>query len=345
MSERRPGEAGPEIGSSRRENTRTLPHLPGVTHSFLDLPGLRMHVAEAGKGEPLVLLHGFPQHWWAWRKVIPALAEHYRVICPDLRGAGWTDAPGDGYTSEQLLSDVVALLDALQLETVHLAGYDWGALVGYRLCLRNPQRVTRFVALAAPHPYPEFHPRMLLSLWKLWPMLAIATPGLGPRLLRSGRLPRWQMTSDTRDGSVWSEEDLDIFVSLLKDPARARAGSYLYRDFILAETKRPNAYRGTRLRTPTLSLYGAVLYGGGDPSREHPEIIGGYERYADDFTMRHVPGAGYFIPEEQPDAVVAQTLEFLAIPRGQTQPTGSERARSAPQRRARSSSPSETGPE
>lgn len=315
MGERRPEEAGPEIDSGRRETEKTLPDLAGVKHYFLDLPGLRMHVAEAGTGEPLLLLHGFPQHWWAWRKVIPALAREYRVICPDLRGAGWTDAPADGYSADQLVGDVAALLDALQLETVHLVGYDWGAMVGYRLCLSSPHRVQRFVAIAAPHPYPEFHPRLLLSLWKLWPMFAIATPGLGPRLLRSGRLPRWMMTSDTRNRAVWSAEDLDIFVSRLEDPARARAGSALFRDFILAEAKRSGAYRGTRLRTPTLSLYGAVLYGGNDPSREHPEIVGGYEDHADDYTLEHVPGAGYYIPEEQPDVIVAHTLQFLAAPR------------------------------
>lgn len=76
-----------------------LPELPGVTHRFVELPsGLRMHVAEAGEREApaVVLLHGFPQNWWEWRKVIPQLAERYRVIAPDLRGAGWTDAPAEG---------------------------------------------------------------------------------------------------------------------------------------------------------------------------------------------------------------------------------------------------------
>jgi|SRR5215212_3773769 pimeloyl-ACP methyl ester carboxylesterase len=86
-----------------------LPQLEGVDHHFLELPGLRMHVAEAGSGIPVLLLHGFPQHWWEWRKVIPALAEQFRVICPDLRGAGWTAAPRRGYTRDRLLADVVAL--------------------------------------------------------------------------------------------------------------------------------------------------------------------------------------------------------------------------------------------
>jgi pimeloyl-ACP methyl ester carboxylesterase len=293
-----------------------LPELPGVRHRFIDLPGLRMHVAEAGDGPPLVLLHGFPQHWWAWRKVIPALAEHYRVICPDLRGAGWTDAPPDGYTSDQLVTDVVWLLDTLQLAKVDILGYDWGGAVAYRVCLAHPDRVGRLVTLATPHPYPDLHAKALLYLWRIWPMFAIAMPGLGPWLLRGGRqrLPRWLMTGDTSDPSVFSADDIDIFVSRLKDPARAHAGSVLYRSFILGDAQRASAgyYRATRLRTPTLSLYGTVLYGSNDPTRRHPEILGGYEDYADDFTLEHVPGTGYYIAEERPDVVVARTLEFLS---------------------------------
>jgi pimeloyl-ACP methyl ester carboxylesterase len=235
-----------------------------------------MHVAEAGDGPPLLLLHGFPQHWWAWRKVIPGLAEHYRLICPDLRGAGWTDAPRDGYTSEQLVADVLALLDLLRVEKVDLLGYDWGGIVGFRVCLAHPERVGRFVALATPHPYPDLHLRALLSVWRIWPMFAIATPGLGPWLLQTGRqrLPRRLMTGATRDPKVFPPDDVEVFVSRLTDPARARAGSILYRDFILAEARRSGAgaYRGTRLSTPTLSLYGTVLYGNNDRTREHPEI-------------------------------------------------------------------------
>ncbi len=69
------------------------PEIDGVTHRYVDVPGVRLHVAEAGEGPPILLLHGWPQHWWVWRKVIPALAENHRVICPDLRGFGWSEAP------------------------------------------------------------------------------------------------------------------------------------------------------------------------------------------------------------------------------------------------------------
>ncbi|MPV36069.1 alpha/beta hydrolase [Georgenia subflava] len=308
--ERRP--RGAEAGSGARAGE--LPHLDGVEHRFVDLPGLRMHVAQSGSGEPLLLLHGFPQHWWAWRKVIPGLAAHYRVICPDLRGAGWTDAPDHGYERDQLMADVVGLIDELGLDTVRLVGHDVGGILGFRLCLAHPERIRQYVAVAAPHPYPNLSPRMLLYMWRLWPTFALATPKLGPRLLGSGRqrFPRHLMTAETPDPDVWSEQDLDLYASRLRDPARARAAAALYRGLAVGENRRAAAgeYRGTRLRTPTLGLYGVVLYGG-DVEGGNPGVIGGYEGYSDDFTMTRIPGAGYYIPEEKPEAFLAHTLEFF----------------------------------
>jgi pimeloyl-ACP methyl ester carboxylesterase len=246
-----------------------------------------MHVAEAGTGEPLVLLHGFPQHWWGWRKVLPALSAHHRVVAPDLRGAGWTDSPPDGYTEEQLVADVVALLDALELDRVCLVGLDIGGILGFRICLAHPERVCRFVCLGAPHPYPVFSAGVLRELWRRWPSFATALPVLGPSLLGRGqqRIPRRMMVGDTTDPDVWSAR-------------RAAAG----------------AYRGTRLVTPTLSLYGTVLYAGNRDAAGHPGILHGYEPYADDVTLAHVSGSGYYLAEEQPEAVVRHVLDFLAAP-------------------------------
>jgi pimeloyl-ACP methyl ester carboxylesterase len=294
-----------------------LPSIDGVRHRFVDLPGLRVHVAEAGAGEPLVLLHGFPQHWWAWRKVLPELAEHYRVLAPDLRGAGWTGAPRDGYTEEQLLADAVGLLDALGLERVHLAGFDLGGILGYRLCLAHPERVRRFVCLAAPHPYPAPSLRVLAEVWRLWASFAMALPVLGPQLLGRGhqRLPRHMMAGDTDDPRVWNGEDLELFLGPLRQPARARAASALYRTLAVGSNRRAaaGAYRRTRLVTPTLSLYGTVLYDGDRDEAGHPGLLHGYEGHADDFTLAHVAGAGYYLAEEQPESVVRHVLDFLAV--------------------------------
>ena len=147
-----------------------MPELPGVTHAFVTLStGLRMHVAEAGNPDAptVLLLHGFPQHWWEWRKVIPPLAERYRVVALDLRGAGWTDAPAHGYTVGDFLADVLALLDALGLRRVGLLAHDFSAFVGFRLCFDHPERVAAFLCLG-PHPYLRFKPQMLAGIPQLW---------------------------------------------------------------------------------------------------------------------------------------------------------------------------------
>ena len=131
------------------------PSLPGVTHEWVDAGGLRTHVALAGPQDatPLLLVHGWPQHWWAWRFVIEELAAEYRIIAPDLRGHGWTDAPRDGYEKEQLASDLLALLDVMGIDRVTWAGHDWGAWTGMLAALRAPERFERLLPLCVPPPF------------------------------------------------------------------------------------------------------------------------------------------------------------------------------------------------
>jgi pimeloyl-ACP methyl ester carboxylesterase len=286
-----------------------LPHLQGVGHTFVELPGLRMHVAEAGRGQPLLLLHGFPQHWWEWRGVLPGLAQHHRVICPDLRGAGWTDAPSAGYTRDGLLADVVALLDALELDRVHVIGHDWGALLGFQLCLSHPGRVQTFLASAVPHPYSRFHPRLLATLPHAWYQLAIVAPVLGPAALGRGRqrLPRYLFRHFSSDPLPWSETDVELFLAPLRDPAVARAGTALYRGFIQPEALRifGGSYRATRLTTPTRLLIGA------DDPVVRAEFLGGYEQHVDDLTIEVVDGASHWVVDERADLVTARALELI----------------------------------
>jgi pimeloyl-ACP methyl ester carboxylesterase len=285
-----------------------LPQLDGVEHRFVDLPGLRMHVAEAGSGEPVLLLHGFPQHGWEWRRVIPGLAEHYRVIVPDLRGAGWTDAPRTGYTRPQLLTDLVALLDGLELEKVRVIAHDWAAIVGFALCLDRPERVERYISLSLPHPYLRFDPRLLAGFRHLWFQPVIAALGLGPLVLGRGNQPVARyLFSHFANPTTFSSGDLELFLAPLRDPDRARAGSALYRRLILPEFVRifSGTYRKTRLRTPTLSLVGTE-----DPA-VRPELLSSAEDYADDLRMVFVDGASHYLVDDQPEVVVEQALSFF----------------------------------
>jgi pimeloyl-ACP methyl ester carboxylesterase len=285
------------------------PHLEGVTHRDVELPGLRMHVVEAGRGDPVLLLHGFPQHWWEWRGVIPSLAESNRVIVPDLRGAGWTDAPSTGYDRDQLLADVVALLDALEIDRVHVVAHDWGALVGFLLCFEQPERVRSFMSIAIPHPYIRFTPKAVPAFRHLWFQYVVATPGLGPGLLQWGRqrLVRRIIRGFSSPRSTWADADLDIYAERMREPERAQAASRLYRGLILPEIGRIAAgrYRSLRLSTPTV-----VLCGADDPVMR-ADLLGGYEDHADDLTIEVVPDASHFIPDEQPAAVVAHALQLI----------------------------------
>jgi pimeloyl-ACP methyl ester carboxylesterase len=284
------------------------PTLPGVGHRFVELPGgLTMHVAEAGQGDPVLLLHGFPQHWWEWRDVIPALAENHRVIVPDLRGAGWTDVPKSGYERDQLLADVVALLDALGVDRVHVVAHDWSVLISYNLCFEYPERVRSFLCVAIPHPYIRFDVRALPAFRHLWFQYVVATPGLGPRLLRTGLASRI-IRGFSSEKTTWSEDDLEMYAARMRDPARARAASSLYRGLILPELVRiaSGRYRDQRLMPPTV-----ILCGGDDPVMR-VDFLGGYEDHADDLTVEVVPDASHFIPDEQPAAVAAHALELFA---------------------------------
>jgi len=286
-----------------------LPELPGVQHRFVELPGLRMHIAEAGQGEPLLLLHGFPQHWWAWREFIGVFAQRYRVICPDLRGAGWTDAPRDGYKPDQLVADLVALLEELGLQSARIVAHDWGALVAFLLCLDHPERVKQYVSLAIPHPFVRFHLQLLAALPRLWFQPAIATPVIGPLLLSRGRqyLARYLLLHYTSAPSAWSDEEIEMYLAPFREPARAKAGSALYRDFITPVFRHVLAgrYRSKRLRTPTLILYGS------EDANMRPEILGGYEGLADHLVLGQVDGASHFIADEKPEIVIDRVTRFF----------------------------------
>lgn len=268
-----------------------------------------MHVAESGQGDPFLLLHGFPQHWWEWRDVIPALAEDHLLIVPDQRGTGWTDAPQDGYDRVQLRADVVALLDALEIDRFHLVGHDWGALIGFQLCFEHPERVRSFLCVAIPHPYIRFDVRALPAFRHLWFQQVVAAPGVGPWLLRSGRqrLLRRIIRGFSSPRTTWTDDELDGYADRMRHPARAQAASRFYRRLIIPELVRiaRGTYRDQKLTTPTVILCGA------DDPVMRPELLGGYEDHADDLTIKVIPDASHFIPDEQPAAVASHALELI----------------------------------
>ena len=128
--------------------------LPGPwTHRDLSANGVRLHVAEAGEGPLVLLLHGFPEFWWAWRSQLPALAAAgFRAVAPDLRGYGGSDKPPRGYDLPTLSADVAALVRALGEKDAVVVGHDWGGLLGWTMAALHPRTVRRLVVLSMAHP-------------------------------------------------------------------------------------------------------------------------------------------------------------------------------------------------
>lgn len=267
------------------------PDLPGVRHEYLDAGGLRTHVALAGAqgAPPILLVHGWPQHWWAWRRVIPALAERHRVIVPDLRGHGWTQAPGTGYAKEQLATDLLALLDALAVERVTWIGHDWGGWVGQLAALRAPERIERLLVLCVPHLWVPTHPRQLALLGYQGP---VSLPVAGRRMARRMIRPILQAG---RGHDPLTGDDLELFAQHV--PPKVTVA--MYRTFLTREVLPivRGRYARSRLEVPATVMVGArdlVTRGvAAGPVRGQPRL-----------EVEVIDGVAHWVPEQRPDVVI-----------------------------------------
>lgn len=281
--------------------------MEGVSHRRVRARGIDFHVAEAGAGEDVVLcLHGWPQHWYEWRALMPALADRHRVLAMDLRGCGWSDAPRDGYEKEDMATDVLAVLDELGLERVKLVGHDWGGWIGFLLGLRAPQRFERFLALNIVPPWVNTR-NVIGHAWRFWYQQVVLAPGIGYRLHRGGEFVRRVLVGGSVNKEVWTPEVLDAFADNLAEPARARAAVQMYRVFNWRETLPivRGRYADARLEVPTLLVFGSedfVL---------RPSMLGGYQYHAEDMRVELVPNTGHFIVDERPDLVADRARTFF----------------------------------
>jgi pimeloyl-ACP methyl ester carboxylesterase len=214
-----------------------------------------------------------------------------------------SDAPRSSYAKEELAGDVVALLDALELDRVRLVGHDWGGFVGFLVALQAPERIRDLLAFSIVHPWAS-RPRAA-ALARL-PLLAyqplVAAPVLGPLAQRAR--PFYDAIFAAAGGRrLWSAEERDAFADVLREPARAEATSRLYRTFLTREL--PAIARGSyaqqRLTVPT-----RLVIGRSDPVVTATSVEG-FEAHADDMAVELVDG-GHFLPEERPDAVADRIL-------------------------------------
>ncbi|HEX5088036.1 MAG TPA: alpha/beta hydrolase [Nocardioides sp.] len=278
-----------------------LPEAPGFDHLVVETPGLRTHLATIGTGDAVVLLHGFPQHWWQWHAVAPVIAAHgYRVFCPDLRGAGWTEADSPRINRETRLRDLLALLDALRIERAHFVSHDMGAITAVQLTYEHPERVRTAVQLSVPPFFMGFSPRSLPGFRHL-PAFIWHRPGASLR----------NTFSDGYVAHPLSEETIDAHLAPMSRVEVDGAVRPLTRGMILPEASRMarGVYRRRRLTVPTLIVLGR---------RDRPwteELMGRVcsnpERYADRLEFTYVDDAAHFITDDAPASVAHHSLDWF----------------------------------
>jgi pimeloyl-ACP methyl ester carboxylesterase len=285
-----------------------MPELEGAEHRFVDVRGTRLHVAELGQGPPVLLLHGWPQHWFTWRSLMPLLADRYRVLALDLRGFGWSEPTPRGYRKDELADDVAGVLDALQIDRVDLVGHDWGGVIGFLVCLDHTDRVGRYVPMNTGHVWPRL---ALKGVPKQLGAMAyqglLASPGLGRRINASPRIVGKVLGAISTQTDAVLPQYREHFAPRFADPARARAASQVYRTFQLYEYPKwvRGLYSDRRLTTPTLWLHGLS-----DPFFT-PGMFKDIVEHADDVRIEYLPGCGHFPAEECPDTVAEHLRGFF----------------------------------
>jgi pimeloyl-ACP methyl ester carboxylesterase len=287
------------------------PNLPdGFTGTFtsryIDAGGVRQHVVTGGDGPPLLLVHGWPQTWYAWRLVMPALARDFSVVVPDQRGTGLSGKPEDGYDTGTLAGDLVALMDALGHRRFAVAGHDTGMWIGYALAADHPDRVARLAVAETPLPGVSPSPPLFANAHlnnALWHFAFNRLADVNDQLA-AGREEiyfGWQFAAKAARPLPGSA--VRHYIGTLADPAALHASFAIYR--ALDATIAQNQQRKTRrLTLPVLGIGGA--YSLGDQVAETMKLA------ADDVQALVIPGCAHWVPEETPDETVAALTTFLA---------------------------------
>lgn len=265
--------------------------------SIVEANGLRMHVVAAGQGPPVLLLHGFPDTHAVWRKQMAALAAAgFRAIAPDLRGYGKTDAPrGVGhYAMPLLVDDVLALLDALAIDKVRLVGHDWGAAIGWQVCMAAPARIERFVALSVGHPGALADAGLAQRL-RFWYMLVFLVPGLAERALKCGN---WYLIRKfTRDRT-----QIGYWRRTMRPAGRLTAALNYYR----ANVRAGAAGRSRAVTVPVMGVWSD-----GDLALGEKQMRGSGRYVQAEFRYERIEGADHWLQLTAAARVNALLLDYF----------------------------------
>jgi pimeloyl-ACP methyl ester carboxylesterase len=276
---------------------------------YVDAGDVRMHAVIGGDGPPLLLVHGWPQTWYAWRMLMPALARDFEVIAVDQRGIGLSDKPHDGYDTGTLAGDLVALMDSLGHQRFAMYGTDTGMPIAYALAADHPDRLERLVVSEAPIPGVSPSPPMLVPPplnARLWHLTFNQLPAeVNEALVRGREDVFFGAEFDASAGENKLSDDVVRYYvdTLAADPEALRGSFEIYRAFpeIIAQNEQR---KNRRLTMPVLAIGGAQSSGEGAANT--------MKLVADDVQGVVLPDAGHWVAEQAPEALLDAMAEFLA---------------------------------
>lgn len=283
-----------------------------AVHHDADLGEVRLHYVEAGEGPLVILLHGFPEFWYAWRHQIPALAAAgFRVVAPDMRGFHLSDKPKavQAYRTDRLAADVAALIRHLGAEQAAVVGHDWGAAVAWIFAMHYPEMLTRLIIMNVPHPLKltslrglQRYRQFLRSSY----MLFFQIPWLPERLAALGNyaMLRYVLRTDPVKPGAFTEADIDRYIE-----AASRAGGL---------TGGINYYRalrfqlGSRLTELVRRIEAPVLVIWGERDRYlGPELAAPDPAWVPNLRVERLPNASHWVQADEPERVNELLLAFL----------------------------------
>lgn len=269
------------------------------SHQMAEVNGVKIHFVKGGTGEPLVLLHGFPQTWYEWHRMMPALAEHYTVIAPDLRGMGASSKPASGYDSQTVARDIYEIIRQLGFEKVFIAGHDVGAPVAVAYAENYPEDVRRLVVIeGAKMPDASQIPP------QYWHMNFHAEPDIAEALItgRERLYLSWFFRKFGYNPAAFTDDDIDEYVRWYSEVGAMRAALQHYRNR-QPDSAEKHESQSQRLEMPILAIGGEHSMGSG------VEMM--MRGFASDVRGSVIKDCGHWIAEEQPEELTNQLLDFF----------------------------------
>ncbi|AOP51284.1 hydrolase [Streptomyces lydicus] len=287
------------------------PHLPPgftktFTSRFVQANGIRQHVVVGGEGPPLLLIHGWPETWYAWRLVMPALARHFTVIAVDQRGIGLTAKPKSGYDTRTLADDMVTLMAALGYQRFAAVGHDTGMPIAYALAADHPERVARLAVAEAFLPAVTPSPPLVGTAQvnkRLWHIPFNRLTDVNEQLVRGreGIYFGWQFA--TKAVRKLPDYAVDYYVRILASQHDALRGSFGWYRALDTTSAQDRQRRARPLTLPVLAIGGAGSLG--------ENVADTMKRVAHDVRSVVIPGTGHWVAEEAPQEVLAALTTFL----------------------------------